>query len=93
MRVHWMDPDVVLITYHVQIGGTDHGQRFSGDAYASSLWVRNGKEWLNTFCLDFARLPQDLLRAFGTVWHFGSGEPQMVVQGRSRVRGETIPRA
>jgi hypothetical protein len=29
--------------------GTDNGKKFGGDQYASSLWVRNGNGWLNTF--------------------------------------------
>lgn len=49
MDLHWMSPDVALITYHVRFAGIDHGKRFAGDQYASSLWVRRGKEWLNTF--------------------------------------------
>ena len=49
IHVHWMKADVALITYHVQFAGTDHGKKFAGDQYASSLWVRNGQEWLNTF--------------------------------------------
>ena len=51
MRVHWMDPDVALITYHVQFAGTDHGKKFGGDQYASSLWVRSGKQWLRLHVL------------------------------------------
>lgn len=49
MRVRWMNPDVALVTYRVQFAGSDHGRRFAGDQYASSLWVRYGKQWLNTF--------------------------------------------
>lgn len=49
IHVHWMKADVALITYHVQFAGTDHGKKFAGDQYASSLWVSNGQEWLNTF--------------------------------------------
>jgi hypothetical protein len=49
MRVRWMDPDVALVTYRVQFAGSDHGNKFAGDQYASSLWVRYGRRWLNTF--------------------------------------------
>jgi Domain of unknown function (DUF4440) len=49
MHVHWMRPDVALITYHARFAGTDHGKSFTGDQYASSLWVRSGAEWLNAF--------------------------------------------
>ncbi|MGH8201799.1 MAG: DUF4440 domain-containing protein, partial [Steroidobacteraceae bacterium] len=49
MHVHWMDPEVALVTYRVRFAGSDHGKRFAGDQYASSIWVRHGKQWLNTF--------------------------------------------
>lgn len=49
MQVHWVNPDVALITYRVQFAGSDHGKKFAGDQYASSLWARYGNQWLNTF--------------------------------------------
>lgn len=49
MLVHWLNPDVALVTYRVRFAGSDHGKKFTGDQYASSLWIKYGKQWLNTF--------------------------------------------
>lgn len=49
MHLHWMQPNVVLITYRVRFAGSDRGKKFAGDQYASSLWVKDQTRWLNTF--------------------------------------------
>lgn len=49
IHLHWMEPNVVLITYRVRFAGSDHGKKFAGDQYASSLWVKYQTGWLNTF--------------------------------------------
>jgi hypothetical protein len=47
--VHFIATDVALITYHVKATGSDHGQAFLLDSYASSLWTVHGGTWLNDF--------------------------------------------
>lgn len=48
-HLSWVQKDVALITYHVVVSGMDHGKKFDGDAYASSIWVKRQGRWENVF--------------------------------------------
>jgi hypothetical protein len=48
-RVRVVEMNTAIVTYHVQATGTDHGKAFYVNSYASSIWVRRGGKWLDTF--------------------------------------------
>lgn len=47
--VHVVAENAVLLTYHVNAAGLDHGKAFHLDGYASSLWMKRDGKWLNVF--------------------------------------------
>ena len=56
-RVHWLSPDVALITYLWRGRGTFQGQPLPTPTYASSIWVKqNDGRWIGRFHQETAAM-------------------------------------
>jgi hypothetical protein len=47
--VNFEATDAVLVTYYVKAVGRENQKPFVIDSYATSLWVKHGRAWLNSF--------------------------------------------
>ena len=52
MDVVFITKDTAMVTYQVNIQGTEGGKDISGKAYAASIWKKDGNDWRVAFHTD-----------------------------------------